>query len=499
MSNKERKITIPRAIGFGMIDIIGGGAFTIIGAWLLYFYTTFVGLSPIEAASIIGLARIVDAVISLFMGSITDHFYKNKLGKRFGRRRFFLMIGAPLMLVYALLWTTDMGYLYYLTVYLAFEIVVAMVMIPWETLPSEMTSDYTGRTKLSTCRMFISALGTFMATFVPGRLIAIYGEHDPNAYLFNGIFFGVLFMICVIISYFATWERPLTAEMQKELENTEQKKESHPVKFILNLFKEYFSTLKVRAFRKHLAIYLLSFTGKDVYNTVFVFFCVYCLTVPASVAGDLLSLSIIGLPVTLLAGFAFVKLGPKRLLTSAYIIMLLCLFATYLVYTINPSSKIALLFVIAAIYQIGRCLMEFTPWNVFPFIPDVDEMITRRRREGLFAAVMTFSRKTTVALSTFCVGLILEFGGFVQKQTEQSPEAIQTIALILFIGTGSLIFLALLVTRTFNLDRKTHSILIGAIEQLHNNEDVTKIMPETRKVVEDLTGYSCETLWREKN
>ncbi|STQ12155.1 Na+/melibiose symporter and related transporters [Enterobacter cloacae] len=34
------------------------------------------------------------------------------------------------------------------------------------------------------------------------------------------------------------------------------------------LFKEYGSTLKIRAFRKHLAIYLLSFTGKDVYNTV---------------------------------------------------------------------------------------------------------------------------------------------------------------------------------------------------------------------------------------
>ena len=41
-------------------------------------------------------------------------------------------------------------------------------------------------------------------------------------------------------------------------------------------------------------------------------------------------------------------------------------------------------------------MLEFTPWNVFPFIPDIDEMVTRQRREGLFAAVMTFSRKTTV-------------------------------------------------------------------------------------------------------
>ncbi len=30
-----------------------------------------------------------------------------------------------------------------------------MVLIPWETLPSEMTKDFNDRTKLSTCRMFL--------------------------------------------------------------------------------------------------------------------------------------------------------------------------------------------------------------------------------------------------------------------------------------------------------------------------------------------------------
>nr|VUD28778.1 putative oligogalacturonide transporter [Raoultella sp. NCTC 9187] len=86
-----------------------------------FFYTTFVGLSPIESASIVAIARIVDAIVSLFMGSFTDHFYKNYLGKKFGRRRFFLLIGAPLMLVYALLWLDGMSYGFYLAVYLAFE------------------------------------------------------------------------------------------------------------------------------------------------------------------------------------------------------------------------------------------------------------------------------------------------------------------------------------------------------------------------------------------
>ncbi|HAS1440214.1 TPA: MFS transporter, partial [Enterobacter hormaechei] len=174
MSRTAKKITIPVSIGYGLTDIMGGGAFTVIGAWLLFFYTTFVGLSPVEAASIVAIARIVDAIVSLFMGSFTDHFYKNYFGKKFGRRRFFLLIGAPLMLVYALLWLDGMTYGFYLAVYLAFEIIAAMVLIPWETLPSEMTKDFNQRTKLSTCRMFLSASGTFLATFIPGLLIGYF-------------------------------------------------------------------------------------------------------------------------------------------------------------------------------------------------------------------------------------------------------------------------------------------------------------------------------------
>lgn len=76
MTRKNRKVTIPVSIGYGLTDIMGGGAFTVIGAWLLFFYTTFVGLSPIEAASIVAIARIVDAIVSLFMGSFTTIFIK---------------------------------------------------------------------------------------------------------------------------------------------------------------------------------------------------------------------------------------------------------------------------------------------------------------------------------------------------------------------------------------------------------------------------------------
>lgn len=496
MTRRNRKVTFPVSIGYGLTDIMGGGAFTVIGAWLLFFYTTFVGLSPLEAASIVAVARIVDAVVSLFMGSFTDHFYKNYLGRKFGRRRFFLLIGAPLMLVYILLWLNGMNFWFYLAVYLAFEIIAAVVLIPWETLPSEMTKDFNDRTKLSTCRMFLSASGTFMATFIPGVLIGWLGENNADAYLINGVVFAVMFMICVFISWKVTWERELTPEMMAEMEKdpgTTSAREK--LAAFVNLFREYASTLKVRAFRKHLAIYLFSFTAKDVYNTVFVFFCVYCLNVSSSLAGTLLSMSIVGLPVTLIAGLAIIKYGPSRLYAFAYILMMLCLGGFFLVYQFPTDNKVVLLVIIAGVYQIGRCILEFTPWNVFPFIPDIDEMITRQRREGLFAAVMTFSRKTTVAIATFAVGLLLQEGGFVKGSQVQPPEAITMIAMLMFVGTAGLLLIALWQALTFRLNKRTHKIFVDEVERLKSAGLRQDVKPEARHVVEDLTGYRYDDLW----
>lgn len=111
------------------------------------------------------------------------------------------------MLVYALLWLNGMNYWFYLSVYLAFEIIAAMVLIPWETLPSEMTKDFNAVTKLSTGRMFLSATGTFLATFIPGLLIGYLGEKSAEAYLINGIVFAVAFMVCVFISWKVTRAR----------------------------------------------------------------------------------------------------------------------------------------------------------------------------------------------------------------------------------------------------------------------------------------------------
>ncbi len=102
--NRTRKIGLVNYFAYGSGDFLGAGTTALTAAWLLYFYTTFCGLSPIEATFIFATARVLDAVVSPLMGFLTDNFGSTWLGKRFGRRKFFILLGIPCVFSYSFMW-----------------------------------------------------------------------------------------------------------------------------------------------------------------------------------------------------------------------------------------------------------------------------------------------------------------------------------------------------------------------------------------------------------
>ncbi|CDL64892.1 Putative transport protein [Klebsiella pneumoniae IS39] len=68
-------------LAYGGGNLLGSGALAISGAWLLYFYTTFCGLTLIEASFIFSVASIIDAISNPLMGYLTDNFGKNAFGQ----------------------------------------------------------------------------------------------------------------------------------------------------------------------------------------------------------------------------------------------------------------------------------------------------------------------------------------------------------------------------------------------------------------------------------
>lgn len=490
----KRKITLGTSISFGVTDFIGGGGQTIIGAWMLFFYTTYCNLSATQGAIIVGAGKFITAIVGLIMGGITDNFYHNKLGQKFGRRHFFLFIGSPLLLCFALMWISGLNFWYYLITFSAFDMISTAVMIPYETLPTEMTTDFNKRTQLSTARMFFSSSATFLATFIPGQLFRILGQNSPIPFFINGLFFAIIFALAIFLTAYNTWERPVS-----EISVVESGPKKNALQTFWEDIKAYFSTFRIKSFRKHLLIYLFSFTGKDMYNTVFTYFCVYVLGVSATVSANMLSLSVIGVAMTLVGGLLIIKFGPRFLYTLAYTIMLAMLLAYYLLAKTLPAHLVTLLFIVSIIYQIGRSMLEFTPWNVYPFIPDIDEIVAGKNRAGVFASVMTFLRNATAALATVLVGMFLDAHGFVKGAKSQPLAAQHAIINILVFGTGILIIIALLLAWSFKVNKRTHAIVVAETQRLKAGGSKADVDPETKKVVEQLTGWDYDKVWPEQD
>lgn len=500
-----RQINVKTGICYGMMDLMGGGWNNIVSGVIFAYLTLAQGFNPAIAGTIAAAGRIVDCIWNLVLGQITDNFYTTKLGQKFGRRHFFLLLGGILFLcVFPLFWfdvrdaSGQPSFVYYLVVYVAMEMIIAMLLVPWECLPTEMTRDYEKRTVLSGSRMVISATGTAMVFLI---LAALKQANNPNAYLIAGIAWTIVFVVAIFVSYRGTWERPLTPEFLAELEARPKQSMGEVIK---ESFAGYGDAFKNKAFRTHLAVYLLSFTGKDFYSTLLPTFVVCC--VSAANGGSTQSwpwifqaVSILGIPVTILATKLMVSHGPKYLFTLSYTAIIVSMVAYCGCWFLGIENPFVIFIIVSAVYQFGRAILEFTPWNIFPFMPDVDYIMTRGDRAGLYASVMTFFRKSTGAIATWVAGILLNFTGYdaaTMKDVASTPQNVEVgITAIFFVGTVLLIALAFWQSRHVYLNRETHAILKAEIERLEEGGSKADVTPEAKRVCEELTGHPYESLW----
>lgn len=499
------RVGLHRALGWGSVDMFISGTSGFIGGSLLFFYTTFAGISPLVATFIIVTGRlIIDAIAAPLMGRFSDQFARTRLGQRFGRRRFFLLVGAPLSLSYALLWITGANPLYYIVTLVLFELVFSMVTIPWETLPTDMTDDYVQRTKMGTFRMWIAGVSSSLTTIIPAWLMTKLGPEDPSTYFYTGMFYAVFGAIILLICFFATWERPLDADTLAKIDEESRKPALYG---FVETFRSVGTTLRIKTFRKHLVLYFCTYGAIDAFNTVFLYFATYSLLAAGQTTTQgyiLLSLSVVGWFLAPVLGGLFIKVGARPLYlfgTATGLIAMIGYGALYFLQSDIPHDSImGILVGISVLFQLGRSVIGFLPWNVFPFMPDLDEIISKEKRAGIFAGVMTFYRKASSVLITVVVGIVLQMGGLITDKIngklptpdQQPASAGAYIAGLLVFLIGGLFVLLLWNAATFRLTRQNHKLIVDEIDRLRAGGSKADVTTQTRAAMELLTGKNYD-------
>ncbi|MCE4552986.1 MFS transporter [Roseateles cellulosilyticus] len=513
--------------GWGSGDVLGAGAQAVVTGWLFYFFTTFCGLSAGEAGLILGLPRLLEAITCPLIGYVSDNLRHTWVGRKVGRRKLFLLITIPLLPSFALIFRAGHTFWYYLAAFIFFELLYTMFLIPWETLAAEMTKDYKRKARFAGARMIIAQGSAILASYLPTLLINQFGGKDsPDTFFWMAAIFGVAFSVVVTLVVLTTWERPYGTREQAIMSQTFGGVKLEAVLMIpVKMFRDLFSTLKIRAFRQHLAIYLGGYLSQDIFNSAFAFFVATVLMGATLAISQLMTVMYVAQLVSVMLAIQIViRTGPVlayRLAAALFGAALLLYLVFYVARpagfadgfkalgtnifdALNPSlpgfsaSLAFWLFVPIMLAGLGRGTLNFVPWSVYNYLPDVDEAVTGERREGIFAGVMTLVRKLAQSGAIMASGWIIDVGGYIRTKpgevVVQSPEAIQTVTALMVGGPMLMLMLGALASWRFRLNSSTHAVLVHEVERLRAGATEAE-SAENQRIVEELTGWPYERLW----
>ncbi len=447
------KLSLATKIGYGMGDIYGGGTMVLVGIYYLYFLTDVVKLNPALAGIVVLISKIWDAVNDPLMGIISD-----RTRTRFGRRRPYILAGIVFIFFsWAMLWypvdfQSEMWrFAFVLFAYLFFDTVLTMVMTPYNALASELTLDYHERTSLTSIRMVFSMLSSIICAVVPLELVKIFPD-VKQGHLVMGATFGLFFALPYIATFRLTRERN---EFQKELPK-------------LNLLRSYAAPFKIRSFVFVLLMYLLTFLSMDVVMSIVIYFMSYYLKRGAEsnyVLGTLLVVQVAVIPL-------FYYIARRTSKKTGFIVSVIAWISVMLFsFLITPAAPGFAVYVFAGLMGLATGGVVVMIYSIFPDIPDVDELETGERREGIYAGLFVFARKLSSAFALFLISQAIALAGYVaplaetadgitrQVQQEQSEGFIMVLRLIFAVVPVALLALCLVFAWRYPLTPEVHGRL----------------------------------------
>jgi len=384
-------------------DIYGGGAFMIFSLLFMNFLVLVEGLPVIATTVIIFIGKLWDAVTDPVVGRLSD-----KTRSRFGRRRIFFLLGIVpvyasfIMLFYSFgIQNITAKIIYYTFSYMFFGTAFTIVMVPYNAILSDMTSDYNERTSFTMTRMLFSGGASLLSAVIPGAIIIKRLGSEQNGpdqipgYLAMGLIFGAVFAAGWLATFLGT----------KEKENL-PKPEKTTAKLWLTVFEN-------KAYRNFLGIFLSFQIAVDLVLALFIFYIdivvlqyknyelivglllvcsMLLMTVMSAIAkrkGKAFPLYI-GIPVWMISMFAFIWL--------------------------DSSVPLFVLCALAVLIAVGSSAGNLATWSMLTDIFDIDEIRTGMRREGIYSGMTTFLRKFASGVAILLMGFGLKAMGFNQNE-----------------------------------------------------------------------------------
>ncbi len=456
----KKPLSFGRMLAFAAGDIFGGGSFNIINFLYPGFLALAVGLPAQLAGIVMLIARIFDAVSDPVMGFISD-----KLRVRFGTRRSTLLIGAPLVVVSMFLMFFPYGnadvmarFWLVLLSYIFFCAVQTAIMIPYFSLSSELTEDYTERARLTSLRLGFSIFSSIVCVAVPGMIVGQF--EGSNGYIAMSLIFGAVFMVSVgITGLFAK-------------EGIPAPKKAEPFKL-----QNFVRPLRVKAFRQYLWLFLCCQMTMAIMSALFFFYVDFYFCSAATARGETSMVGLLG--AALMFGMQIVALPVymaviKRMgKIAVYIIGSVIWIGGALLLLVLPSGADPVwLYLLAALLGFGISGPGLIPHAIFADVVDVGSLQFGARTAGAFSGIANLVNKTAQAAGLAIVMGIIGAAGFVEQDITEgaakvvSQSAGAQAAIVWVMALAPLIFMSvgIFVCTRYRLTKQRHARVLAALE-----------------------------------
>lgn len=400
-------------LGFGVGDLGGNLFFTIMGFYLLYYFTDVVGMVPALAGTALMIGKVWDAITDPITGYLSD-----RTKSRWGRRRPYMFAGSILSF-FCMLWiftpvasTSQMKlFFYFAFIYCALNTAYTLVNIPYAALLPELTEDYQQRTILTGYRMSFAVLGTFVGAALVMPLVSVFNWSVMGAIM------GFIMLVSALLTIIAIKEPKHGSAMLEE--------------GFLKTFKE---VLKEKVFLSALLPWTFFITGTSMIQGALVYYFGHIfgneeLFQTALIA--LLTFSLVCIPL-------WVKIAGKIGKKACYMIGMTIMAVAVMVFSLlGPKFGPIFGVVVMGLAGIGLSTHYVMPHAILPDIVEYDAIMQEKgRREGVFSSLWTFSSKLGQALALALNGWILSLFNYQSAQA----SSLSNIGIILICGPLPLVW-----------------------------------------------------------
>ncbi len=381
-------------LGFGVGDLGGNMFFTIIGFYLLYYFTDVVKLPASLAGTALMIGKIWDAVSDPVTGYLSD-----RTVSRWGRRRPYIFIGAigcffGMMLMFSVPQIKGTGPLFLvMTISFCFlGLAYTLVNIPYAALLPELSNDFDERTVLTGFRMSFAVVGTLIGAGAVLPIINAFGGGREGWFAMGGIT-GTIIMASAMITVWAVREPKRTAPEKGA-----------------GFLKTYIDTLGMKLFLQALLPWVLFIGGTSVVQGSLLYFFKYIYGNEALFQGALLFLLVTSLLcIPLWVGISK-RVGKKKAyMIGMGIVTLGVLFVSFG----GAEGRVLYAFIVMAISGIGLSTHYVMPHSILPDVVEYDAIKNGIRREGVFSSLWTFGSKIGQAVALAISGFLLDIFRYV--------------------------------------------------------------------------------------